>query len=123
MEDLGNLRVHRDHVVALYGNLLVPLVHLVVDPVLELLAHDGVDHVRKVGPAQLGDLLAGRQCSFHISVVLGELEDVLDGQPLELRDVDDLHVVAVDDALHAHGQVSQVPDGDGLVGGQVRAHL
>ena len=58
MEDGGDLGVHGDDVVALERDLLVAELHLGVDPVLELLAHDGVDHVGEVGPAELGDLLA-----------------------------------------------------------------
>ena len=60
MEDLGNLWIHLNHVVSFDGNLLVPLVHLVIDPILEFLAHNGMDHVSEVSPTQLGNLLAGR---------------------------------------------------------------
>jgi hypothetical protein len=82
-----------------------------------------VDDVGEVGPAELLDLLAGRQGPLHVPVVLGEGEDVLDAQALELGHVDDLHVVAGDDGLGPHGEVPQVPDGDGLVAGQVRPDL
>ena len=56
---MGDLWVHGDHVVALLGHPLIPEVHLGVDPVLEVLPHDGVDDVREVAPAELLDLLAG----------------------------------------------------------------
>ena len=82
-----------------------------------------MDDVREVAPAELLDLLAGWQGPLHVPVVLGEGEDVLDAEALELRHVDDLDVVAGDDALDAHGQVPEVPDGDGLVAGQVRPDL
>ena len=45
MEDLGDLRVHGDDVVALQGDPLVAGVDLESDPVLERLSYDGVDNV------------------------------------------------------------------------------
>jgi hypothetical protein len=51
--------------------------------------------------------------------VAGVAEDVLDGEALELGHVDDLHVVAADDLLDPHGEVSEVPHGDRFVAGKV----
>ena len=115
MEDPRNVWVHGDHVVALQGYFLVAVVDLATDPVLKILAHDGVDDVREVGSTELSDLLAGRQGPLHLPVVLGKGEYVLDGEALELWNVYDLDVVAVDDCLHPHGQVTKVPDGDGFI--------
>jgi hypothetical protein len=119
LEDLGDLGVHGDDVVPLMGNLLVPDIHLLMHPLLEGLTHDGVDDVGEVATAELGDLLARGQRVLHLHGVGGEPEDLLDGEPLELGHGDDLDGVALDDHLDPHRQVPQVPDGDGLVAGQV----
>ena len=79
MEDSGYLRIHGDHVVSLECNPLVSAVDLCIDPVLEILSHDGVDNIGQVGTTELLDLFAGRQGPLNISIVLGEIEDVLDG--------------------------------------------
>jgi len=60
LEDLGDLRVHGDHVVALLGHPLVSDVDLGADPVLKVLPHDGVDNVCEVRSAEFLDLLARR---------------------------------------------------------------
>lgn len=123
MEYPGYLRIHGDHVVSLDGHTLVPSADLGVHPVLEVLPHDGVDDIRQISPAELLYLLAGRQGPLNVSIVLGECKDVLDGEALELRNVDDLDVVTVDDGLDSHGKVPQVPDGDRLVARQVSTDL
>ena len=79
MEDSSYLRIHGDHVVALQCDFLVAVVDLASDPVLEVLAHYGVDNVSKVGPTELSDLFAGRQGPLDIPIVLGKGEYVLDG--------------------------------------------
>ena len=123
MEDGGDPGVHLDHVVALLGHPLVAGVDLVRDPVLEPLAHDCVDHVGQVRPAELGDLLRRRQRVLDGLLALGEVEHGLDREALELGHVDDLDLVAGNNDLHRHGQVPQVEDGDGFVAGQVGPHL
>ena len=119
MEDPGYLRIHGDHVVTLNGHTLVSLVNLGVHPALEVLSHDGVDDICQITPAELLDLLAGRQGPLNISIVLGESKDVLDCKALELRNVDHLDIITVDDGLHSHGKISQVPDRDRLVTRQI----
>ena len=79
MEDSSYLRIHGDHVVALECNPLVTAVDLCIDPVLKVLPHDGVDDICQVGTTELLDLFAGRQGPLNISIVLGEIEYVLDG--------------------------------------------
>jgi hypothetical protein len=123
LEDLGDQWVHGDHVVALLGHPLIPEVHLCVDPVLEVLPHDGVDDVREVAPAELLDLLAGWQSTLHISIVLGECEDVLDAQAFKLRYIDDFDIVTRNDSLGPHGKVPEVPDSNSLIAWQVSPDL
>ena len=79
MEDSGYLRIHGDHVVALECNPLVSAVDLCIDPVLEILPHDGVDYISQVGTTELLYLFTRRQGPLNISVVLSKIEDVLDG--------------------------------------------
>jgi hypothetical protein len=88
---------------------------------LEWLAHYGVNDVRKVTTAEFVDLLGRWQHGFNGGGVHGELENLLDGETFELRHIDDLDSVALDDRLNPHGEVSQVPNGDGLVAGQIRS--
>ena len=123
VEDSGDLRIHRDHVVALECDPLVSAVDLSVHPVLEVLTHDSVNDIRQVGSAELLDFFAGRQGPLDISIILGEFEDVLDGETLELRNIYDFDVVAVDDGLDSHGEISQVPYGDGFIAWQVCSDL
>ena len=123
MEDPSDAWIHGDHLISLLGHPLVAGVHLLRDPVLETLAHLGVDHVSKVRSAKLGDLLRRRECILHILVAAGEVEDVLDGKAFELGHIDDLDLVAGDDGLFGIGQVPEVPDGNGLIAGQIRPHL
>ena len=106
VENCCNLRIHLDHVVALHSNPLVTSVDLGIDPVLKVLTDDGIDDVCQVGPAELLYLLAGRQGPFYLLVVLSKVEDVLDGEPLELRNIYDFHVVTVDDGLDSHSKIS-----------------
>ena len=82
---------------------MVPGLHLSVDPVLELLPHDGVDHVCKISPAELGNLLARGQDGFDLPIVLGEVEHGLDSKTFELRHINVLDLVRVEDALYSHG--------------------
>ncbi len=74
-------------------------------PLLEGLAHDGVDDVGEVATAELGDLLARGQHFLHLHSVGSEREDLPDGEPLELGHVDDLDGVAHDDRLDPHRQI------------------
>lgn len=92
------------------GNPVVANAHLLVHPSLEWLTNNGVDDVGEVATTQLGDLLAGGQNHLDLLVVLGELEDALDGEALELGHINVLDVVAVDDGLDAHSKVSEVPN-------------
>lgn len=123
MEDSSYLRIHRDHVVALECDPLVTAIDLCIHPVLEVLPHDSVNDIRQVGSAELLYLFARRQGSLNISIILGKVEDVLDGKTLELRNIYDFDVVAVDDGLDSHGEISQVPYGDGFIAWQVCSDL
>ena len=120
MEDPSDAWIHGDHLIALLGHPLVAGVDLLRDPVLESLAHLGVDHVGKVRSAELGDLLRRRERIFHILVTAGEVEDVLDGKAFH---VDDLDLVTGNDGLFGIGQVPEVPDCDCFIAGKVSPHL
>ena len=84
LEDLRDLGVQLDqHVLALL-DLLVALVDLLLYPVAERLAHDGVDDVPDVGSRQLLDLLLDREVLEYSRVNIGEAEQALDLQALVL---------------------------------------
>ena len=123
VEDRGYLGIHLDHVVALHGNPLIASVDLGVDPVGEVRSHDRMDDVSQVRPAELGDLFRRRKSPFDLLVILGEVEDVLNGQAFELGNDNDFNIITWDDALHPHCKVSKVPDGHRLVAGKVGPHL
>ena len=123
MEDSSYLRIHGDHVVAFESNSLVTAVDLCIHPVLEVLTHNSVYNIGQVGTAELLYLFARRQGPLNISIILGKVEDVLDGKTLELRNIYDFDVVTVDDGLDSHGEISQVPYGDGFIAWQVCSDL
>ena len=65
----------------------MPLIHDVLDPVLEGLADDGVDDVDDVASWQRHPLpLEHWQRPHHRRVVCGKRQEALDGQALEERD-------------------------------------
>ena len=119
MEDSSNLRIHGNHVIALECNPLVPAVDLLIYPVLKVLPHDSVDDICQVATTELLYLFTRRKGSLNISIILGEVEDVLDGKTFELRNIYDFDVVAVDDGLDSHGKISQMPYSDGFIAWQV----
>ena len=123
VEDSCNLGVHLDHVVAFDCNPLIASVDLGVDPIGEVLSNNSVNNVAQIRSAEFGDFLGWRKSPFDLLVVLGEIEDVLNGQAFKLRNDDDLHIVARDDALHPHCKISEMPDGDGLVTWEVSTDL
>ena len=92
---------------------------MLVHPLLEGLTHDGVDDVGQVATAEFGDLLRGRQHVLNVLRLGGEGKDFLDGEALEMGHVDDLDLLAADDLFDPHGEVTQVPNGDCLVAGEV----
>ena len=115
LEDLCNLRIHGNHVVSFLSHPLVSEINLGIDPVLEILSHDGVYDVWEVASTELFDLIARWQGPLHISIVLGEGEDVLDAEAFKLRYIDDLDIITRNDGLNPHGKVPKVPDGDSLI--------
>ena len=115
VENSCNLGVHLDHVVAFDCNPLIASVDLGVDPIGEVLSNNSVNNVAQIRPAEFGDFLGWRKSPFDLLVVLGEIEDVLNGQAFKLRNDDDLDVITWDDALYPHGEVPKVPDGHRLV--------
>ena len=52
MEDLRDLWIHVDELIALDGDLGVPLVDAVIDPFLEGFANDAIDEVAEVAPLE-----------------------------------------------------------------------
>ena len=131
VECLCDPGVELDACVVLAGQLLVPLLALLLYPGLEVCSDPCVDHVAHVGAGHLPGLPHERQRVNDVPVAHAEVEDELHGQVVVLRDSDDLDVIAVNRLenkftknkcpylLLGGRQVLQVPDRDGLVGREV----
>ena len=96
---------------------------LLVHPVLESLAQDGVHHIGEVATTEFANLFTWRKGELDVPIPTSELEDGVDGEALELWHVDELHGITVDDPLDTHGQVPQMPDGDCFIAGEVGLDL
>ena len=78
------------------GELLVPLVAALLDPLAEGLADEGVDDVADVLPRHLADLSHNREALLDLWVGEAEVEDEIEREVLVLRHGDHLHLVTVD---------------------------
>ena len=120
LEDLGYFGVHLDAHVGLADDLLVSLLYLTIDPVVECLAHHRVDDVGQVLPRHLLRLLLQlRQALHHLRVHLPVLIDAVNGDTLEVWHVDVLDLLGVDHGPSIACQITEMPDGDGIVGWDV----
>ena len=99
LEDLGDLRVEVDAQLLLCKDLSGPLFLHLGHPVGELWV-EREDDVVQPGARQLSDLPVflgeGPQDPLLVGACLDPLEGVLDGEALELRHVEDLHLRALD---------------------------
>ena len=107
LEGCEDFWVQLDAEVLLFDNSLVPLLDLLIDPILEDGADDGVDHVGDVLTGQLEPLtLLFRKCLHHRWEVEGVEEHGLDLQALEVRHLDMLHLGGLDLRPLAHGYIT-----------------
>ena len=106
-ESSGHIGVHSDHDLFLLAHQCVALLDLQVDPVLELLAQDGRNHVDQ---PLLGDFrhvnLVG-EIHEHERLVDDKLKDFLDGEVLVLRHEDRLYLVVMDVRLTSAQNIFQ----------------
>ena len=124
LENLFDLWVHVDEQAAFLLDLVVPLLHNAVHPLLEWIVDQGVADVGHVATQQLLDLTR-LQCQSLCDcwVVLRELEHVLRRQAFELWHIDVLDVLRLDDPPFAGADVLEVEDRHGRVAAQVDADL
>ena len=111
-EDRFDRGIHEDGNLSLVLHLLVSGVDSGLDPLFKLHADDGPQYVGDVAAGQLEDLGSyGRQCphGFLILVGLGERDELLDRQVLEVRHLDHLEVSAVYSAAVVATEVPKMP--------------
>ena len=96
---LGNFRIEVDHHRLALLDLVVALIHPLLDPIVESLPDDGVDHVPLIGPRQLLDLLLDRQEVEDFAMAQSKFEDALHFEPLILGNGNDLDLVVLDNPL------------------------
>ena len=89
-------RIHVDEEVLLDLELLVPLQNLFLDPLGELSAEHGVNHISQPLPGKLGNLLAVRQIVHEFRTTDRVLHHGLDGDSLILGAVDVLEAIALE---------------------------
>ena len=99
LEDGSNLRIHLHHDVFLIGHFSVPLLNPLFDPSVEWLAYHSVCDVGYILSRILQQLPLDGEPDHDLIVVLRIIYDVVNGQPLELRDCDVLDLLALGDLL------------------------
>ena len=98
VEDGGDLRVKLDYVAALADYLAVALLDLISDPLGELyLQYRGANITDPLLWRLVDLLLIGEVLVDLLVAVIQEQGDLLDGEPLILRDIDVPDVLAFDD--------------------------
>ena len=60
-----------------------------MDPLVELVAYDSVDHVSKPGPRELWQVSLLREVIVELWKVVPDVEEVLGGKPLVVGQLDD----------------------------------
>ena len=99
LEDLGYLRVHVDHHVLFGLDLVIPLPHLLLDPLGEWVTNDGIDDIGDVLPRKLLHLPFDGKITSHLRISTGKGLHILNRQALELWHIDVLSLVALDPLL------------------------
>lgn len=96
VEGPGNLRIHIDQEVLLFGELLVSISNLRLDPGAEWFADDGVGDVDEPLPRDLMHVTVFREVVIDQRDLPGLIKDPSDAKILVLWSVEDLDVVALD---------------------------
>ena len=112
LEGGGDLGVHLDVEALIHQQLLVPLLHLLAHPGGECALQDGGADVGDPLLGQLRDLLVVGQVQGHLPVRPHEIGDVLDREPIVLRNGNEAHLLAQDALLRARYEVLQKVNGD-----------
>ena len=124
LEDLVYLRIHLDVEISLLGHLLGALLQLLVHPVFEIIADQGINDVGNVPSVETIDLSRLlRQRLGHFRVLPGPAQHIGLSQPCEEGDVDMVNIFAHYQSSGATNYVPQMEDRHRLVSVQVRADL
>ena len=111
LERVEDIIVHRDIEVLALDDLLVTGEALLLDPLSERLADDGVDEVAEIRSGQLLDLTRLFRQSFANSwPIFGVVEHRDRVQAREVWDRDGLHGGCLDGLALAAGQIPEVPN-------------
>ena len=104
-----DLRVHHDADLSLVLYPPVSSIDLFTNPVLEFLADNGPDNVGDVRPGQLEDLFSLTGQGPHglsVWVAFCVLDEVLNGQAIEVWHLDHLHLITADASSLVAAQIS-----------------
>jgi len=91
----GHIGIHVDEEVLLDLHLLIPIKNPLLDPLGELNAEHGVNHIGQPLTRQLGNLLAVGQIGHDFGATNRVLHHGLDGESFILGAVDVLEAVAL----------------------------
>ena len=93
MEDSSNRWVKFYRLISLHCHLQVALLDLLVNPLLEVLADEAVNHVADETSFELHDFFPFGECILYMDVLAGEVEDPLHGEACVVRYVDGPYVI------------------------------
>ena len=93
----GDVRVQVDHEVPLLGKLVVAVLHLLRDPLPEVVAAQGIDDVDDPLPRQLGHVSLVGQVQSELLRLSAVLKDGLDGERLVHGHVEMLCALGLED--------------------------
>ena len=105
-EYLSYLWIHVYEHVLLFLDLVVPLLHLCLDPLGESVASDRVDNIGNVLSWKLVRLLPRWKVGGYAWVSVGKGHHVFDSQSFKMRHIDVLCLITLDSFLQTRGQVS-----------------
>ena len=100
----------------------VAMFNLFPAPLLEWSTGNGVDQVCNVLPRELFDLLVNGRQRLHcrtVVVLAGPIEQLLDLQSLEMRQLNHLDIIAMNSPPLVGTEVTKVPDRHRVVGAQI----
>ena len=96
MEDGSDRWIKLNNFVSFHCHLQVALLDLLINPLLEVLADEAVDHVADETPFELHDFFPFGECILYMGVLASEVEDPLHGEASVVGHVDGPDVVQVD---------------------------
>ena len=108
-ENSFNLRIHHDADLSLVLYPTVSSIYFLTNPVLEFLPDNGPDNVGDVRSRQFEDLFSLTGQSSHgisVWVAFCVLNEVINGQAIEIWHLDHLHLITADASSLVAAQIS-----------------